>query len=124
MKYGCFGKILFVDLLKEQFEERSVPEEFYQQYLGGYGLAVRLLYELTPPKLDPLHPDIPIGLFPGLMTGTPAPFSGRYISLSLIVFLSNSFWFITRRYRQSHREFSLVPRKVSLIPHRKRYILQ
>ncbi|MDX1797422.1 MAG: aldehyde ferredoxin oxidoreductase N-terminal domain-containing protein, partial [Candidatus Lokiarchaeia archaeon] len=79
MATGYFGKILWVDLTKEEFKEETLSEEYYHHYLGGYGLAVKLLYKNMAGKVDPLSSESIFGFFPGLLTGTPAPFSGRYM---------------------------------------------
>ncbi|MFW9941842.1 MAG: aldehyde ferredoxin oxidoreductase family protein [Candidatus Thorarchaeota archaeon] len=74
-----FGKILWINLSEESIKEEVLDEEIYRQYLGGYGLAVKLIYENMPTKADPLGPDAILGFFPGLLTGTVAPLSGRYM---------------------------------------------
>ena len=79
MVNGFFGKILWVDLSNGTYKEETLPEEIYRQYLGGYGLAAKLIYENMPAKADPLGSEAIIGIFPGLLTGTVAPFSGRYM---------------------------------------------
>ncbi|MFX0039544.1 MAG: aldehyde ferredoxin oxidoreductase family protein [Promethearchaeota archaeon] len=79
MGTGFFGKILWINLSKKKFKEELLPNEYYRQYLGGYGLAVRLIYEKMPAKVDPVSSESIFGFFPGLLTGTPAPFSGRYM---------------------------------------------
>ncbi|MFX1388942.1 MAG: aldehyde ferredoxin oxidoreductase family protein [Promethearchaeota archaeon] len=81
MGSGFFGKILWINLTEEKFTEEIISEEIFRQYLGGYGLGVRLLYERMPKGIDPLHPDSIFGFFPGLLTGTAAPFSGRYMTV-------------------------------------------
>jgi len=73
------GKILWVDLTDGTFKEVDVPEELYQQYLGGFGLAAKYIYENTPKNVDPLGPDAILGFFPGFLTGTLAPLTGRYM---------------------------------------------
>jgi len=78
-KFGYFGKILWVDLTKKEVSERSIPDKWYLQYLGGYGLAARILYEEIPADADPLGPDNALAFMPGLLTGTTTPFSGRYM---------------------------------------------
>lgn len=45
MTNGYFGKILWIDLSEGTFKEENLPEEYYRSYLGGYGLATKLLYE-------------------------------------------------------------------------------
>ena len=79
MRSGFFGKVLWVNLSEKSFKEQSINEEIYRQYLGGYGLAVKLIYENMPMKVDPLSRESIFGFFPGLLTGTVAPFSGRYM---------------------------------------------
>jgi aldehyde:ferredoxin oxidoreductase len=79
VKNGYFGKVLWVDLSKETFEEEELAEELYRQYLGGYGLACKLISERMSAKTAALSPEAIIGFFPGLLTGTSAPFSGRYM---------------------------------------------
>lgn len=79
MGNGFFGKILWIDLSNETFKEENLSESIYRQYLGGYGLGCKLIYENTPIKYDPLGPDSIFGFFPGLLTGSIAPCSGRYM---------------------------------------------
>jgi len=74
-----FGKILWINLSEESIKEEVLDEEIYRHYLGGYGLAAKLIYENMPVNADPLGPDAILGFFPGLLTGTVAPFSGRYM---------------------------------------------
>jgi aldehyde:ferredoxin oxidoreductase len=79
MESGFFGKVLWINLTEENFSEQFIPKEIYRQYLGGYGFAARLIYENMPINVDPLRPESVFGFFPGLLTGTAAPFSGRYM---------------------------------------------
>jgi len=79
MPNGYLGKILWVDLSEETFKEQDLPEEVYRQYLGGYGLATKLIYQNMPAKIDALSADSIFGFFPGLLTGTVAPLTGRFM---------------------------------------------
>jgi len=79
MPNGYFGKVLWIDLSEGTFKEEELPDKIYQQYLGGYGLATKLLYENIPAKTDALSPDAIIGYFPGLLTGSIAPLTGRFM---------------------------------------------
>ena len=79
MGSGLFGKVLWINLSEESFKEEIIPEETYRQYLGGYGLAVKLIYENMPAKVDPMSSESIFGFFPGLLTSTAAPYSGRYM---------------------------------------------
>jgi aldehyde:ferredoxin oxidoreductase len=79
MSNGYMGKILWIDLSTEKLEEEELSEEIYRDYLGGYGLAAKLIYENMPAKTEPMSPDAIFGFFPGLLTGTVAPLSGRFM---------------------------------------------
>jgi len=79
MTSGYFGKILVIDLSDERIDEETLPDKLYRQFIGGYGLGCKLLYERMKPNIDPLNSDSIIGFFPGLLTGTAAPYSGRYM---------------------------------------------
>lgn len=80
MSNGYFGKILWVDLDKSSFKEEKIEEDVYRKFFGGYGLACKLIYEYLPPKIDPLSSEAILGFFPGLLTGTITPLSGRYMT--------------------------------------------
>ncbi|MHA1732138.1 MAG: aldehyde ferredoxin oxidoreductase family protein [Promethearchaeota archaeon] len=78
-KTGYFGKVLWVDLTSGTVEKQDIPDEYYERYLGGYGLGVRILWDRVKPGCDPLGPDNILGLVPGLFTGTIAPMTGRFL---------------------------------------------
>lgn len=79
MTFGYFGKVLVADLSSGNLEEKAIPDQTYKDFLGGYGLGVKLIYDWTKKGFDPLGPDAIVGIMPGLITGTVAPFSGRYM---------------------------------------------
>jgi len=79
MSYGFYGKVLWVDLTKDNLTEEEISEKTFRQFMGGYGLGCRLLYERMSPHTEPLSSESIIGFFPGLLTNTAAPFSGRYM---------------------------------------------
>ncbi|MFZ5826359.1 MAG: aldehyde ferredoxin oxidoreductase family protein [Bacillota bacterium] len=78
MPKGFMGKVLWIDLSHRTVREETLDEAVYRQYLGGYGLGVRLLYDRMRPGVDPLGPENILGFVPGLLTGTGSPFSGRF----------------------------------------------
>jgi aldehyde:ferredoxin oxidoreductase len=65
------GKMLNVRLNSGTVEVEQIPEATYRKYLGGYGIGSRLMFDRIPAGADPLGPDNVLGLFPGLLTGTP-----------------------------------------------------
>ena len=71
------GKILNINLSTGAITPERLSEQMYRDYLGGYGIGVRLLFDRIPQGADPLGPQNVLGLFPGLMTGTPI-FGNRF----------------------------------------------
>ncbi|MCC6025141.1 MAG: hypothetical protein LM555_02445, partial [Desulfurococcaceae archaeon] len=43
--YGWWGKVLYVDLTTKRVKEVVLDEKYYVEYIGGRGLAVRLLWD-------------------------------------------------------------------------------
>jgi aldehyde:ferredoxin oxidoreductase len=68
------GKILYIDLEEQQFETVERPDLF-EKYLGGSGVAIKLLLEECPKGIDPFSPDNPLifasGLFNGIFPCAP-----------------------------------------------------
>jgi aldehyde:ferredoxin oxidoreductase len=79
---GYTGKILFIDLSAGKIEEETVNEQIYRNYIGGYGLGVRILYNRLRAKIDPLGPENILGLVTGPFTGTPVPTGTRYAAVA------------------------------------------
>jgi aldehyde:ferredoxin oxidoreductase len=75
---GYMGKLLWVDLTKGKIKEETTDEQLYKDYIGGYGLGARILYDRMKPGADPLGPDNILGLVTGPFTGTPIPAGARY----------------------------------------------
>jgi aldehyde:ferredoxin oxidoreductase len=73
-----FGRGLSVDLTSQSIDKFSIDDSLFKEYLGGYGLAVRLILERQPVNINPLEEQSIIAFAPGLLTGTGAPFSGRF----------------------------------------------
>ncbi|KJS23241.1 MAG: hypothetical protein VR72_02290 [Clostridiaceae bacterium BRH_c20a] len=70
--FGNMGRILFVDLTKGIITEENPPREFFDDYLGGYGLGARVLFSRMKAKADPLGPENMLGFTTGTLVGTPA----------------------------------------------------
>ncbi|WP_287153144.1 aldehyde ferredoxin oxidoreductase N-terminal domain-containing protein, partial [Candidatus Solincola tengchongensis] len=78
MAYGNTGKILVVDLGSGGFEERELPEEVYRDYIGGAGLAAKLLYDHGHLEAEPLDPENPLIFAAGPLTGVGLAGSSRF----------------------------------------------
>ncbi len=73
---GWMGKILKVDV--GTGEVTSTPTEAYvDDYLGGRGIGLRLVYDLLKPGTKPLDPGNPLIFSMGPLSGTAMPSSGR-----------------------------------------------
>jgi aldehyde:ferredoxin oxidoreductase len=75
--YGYMGKLLFVDLTERTHETLAVDERVYREYVGGFGLGARILYERLRPGCDPLGPDNILGFVDGPFVGTKYHGAGR-----------------------------------------------
>lgn len=69
--------ILYVNLTSGEIRSESISVDVVLKYLGGRGIAAKLLYQNTYQGLDPLGPDNPLIISTGTLTGTNAPSSGR-----------------------------------------------
>lgn len=79
MQGGATGKYCIVDLTEKTTEVVQPGDKFYQNYLGGYGLGAAVISERQRPGIDPLSPESYLGFCSGLLTGTSAFFSGRFM---------------------------------------------
>jgi len=75
---GYAGKLLFVDLTKGTYEERPLSEQMARDFIGGYGIGARVLYDMMKPGVNPLGPESVLGFISGPLDGTGALFGGRY----------------------------------------------
>jgi aldehyde:ferredoxin oxidoreductase len=78
MKGGYAGKMLFVDLTSGTVKQQELPEELARQFIGGYGIGARVLYDMMKPGVAPLGPDNVLGFVTGPLTGSGALFGSRY----------------------------------------------
>jgi aldehyde:ferredoxin oxidoreductase len=78
MLCGYAGKMLFIDLTRGSLTETSTSEKTCREFIGGYGMGIRMLYERMKPGVDALGPENMLGLVTGTLTATSVPGSGRY----------------------------------------------
>ena len=72
---GTSNKILEIDLTKKSFSVYNVNPLDTKLYLGGKGLALKMLYDRMEPGVDPLGEDNIIAVTTGVLLGTGAPCS-------------------------------------------------
>jgi aldehyde:ferredoxin oxidoreductase len=63
--------MLTVNLATGEINFERPDESLYREYLGGYGIGARMLWDRVPVGIDALGPENMLGMFPGLLTGTP-----------------------------------------------------
>jgi aldehyde:ferredoxin oxidoreductase len=73
------GKLLNVNLSTGKIEIEPLDEKLCRDYIGGYGLGARLLYERIPAGANPLGTNNILGFLTGPLTGTPAIIGSRFV---------------------------------------------
>ena len=79
MANGYMGRILSVDLSSGDMHHEPLAEELCKDFLGGYGLASRILYGRIPKGAEPLGHQNILGFMTGPLTGTPAVIGSRFV---------------------------------------------
>lgn len=79
---GWWGKVLYVNLTTKQVKELIIDAKTYGEFIGGRGLAVKLLWDLNPPGVDPFSPYNHLVIASGPLTAMPLPSSGKLVVAS------------------------------------------
>jgi aldehyde:ferredoxin oxidoreductase len=74
---GYQGRMLQIDLTQGKSEAKPLDPRVAERYLGGRGMATRILYDLIDPACDPLGEDNVVVLATSPLIGTQAPTAGR-----------------------------------------------
>jgi aldehyde:ferredoxin oxidoreductase len=82
MAKGYMGKWADINLTTGKIEIKDVDMAFARKWLGGRGVGVKILYDRLKPKTDPLSPDNILIFLRGPLTGTGAPSSGRFCTVT------------------------------------------
>ena len=79
--FGWTNRLLRVDLSTGRiWAHESAP--YLPDFIGARGIAAKILWDEYPEPVDPTHPDNPLLVIPGALTGTSSPYSGRTIVCS------------------------------------------
>jgi len=73
------GKTLRVNLTTGQISRETLDASVVKDFVGGRGVATKLLMDEIDPKVDPLSPDNKLIFVTGTLTGTRAPAASRYM---------------------------------------------
>ncbi|ESQ22829.1 MAG: Aldehyde:ferredoxin oxidoreductase [uncultured Acidilobus sp. MG] len=68
---------MWVDLSRQEWKTVKYPAEWALMYVGGRGLAARLLWEYMPAGADPLGPENLLIMAVGPLSGLPGPSTGK-----------------------------------------------
>ena len=79
MKRSYMGKVLWIDLTSRRINTETIPDDVYNRFLAGSGLASWLLYQRIPAGADPLGPDNILGFAAGILTANGSLFTGRWM---------------------------------------------
>ena len=79
MLKGYNGTILRVNLTTREVDYEQLDESIARKYIGGVGLAVKMLWHETTPETEPLSPESELLFMTGPLTGSILPKSSRYI---------------------------------------------
>ena len=71
------GKMITVDLTRGSISVQPLREDLERNYLGGEGIGTRLLWEMVPPRADPLGADNAIIFAAAPLNGTLFPSGAR-----------------------------------------------
>ncbi|MEM0026960.1 MAG: aldehyde ferredoxin oxidoreductase family protein [Ignisphaera sp.] len=81
--FGYAGKLAYIDLSREKVEIRELREEDIELFIGGIGLATKIIVEeIEDPKIDPYSPQNVLVFMTGALTGTPVYGSSRWVVAS------------------------------------------
>ena len=75
---GYTGKLLFVNLTNKKTKVEKLDYDMARKFLGGYGLASRIIYERQRAGIDPLGEESIFAVLAGPLTGTGFPVVSRF----------------------------------------------
>jgi aldehyde:ferredoxin oxidoreductase len=78
MARGYMGKILKVNLSRNELKDEALDENICRQFIGGYGIGARIIFSQQKAGIDPLGPDNILGILTGPLTGTKAISGTRF----------------------------------------------
>ncbi len=79
MRYAETGFNLEIDLSRGSIDKVETDPRDTELYLGGQGMAAKILFERVPADVDPFSPDNLLIFSTGLLHGTPAPAANRTV---------------------------------------------
>jgi len=78
MVYGWAGTTLRVDLTGERITKEPLSMKIAKSFIGGAGMAAKMLYDEVDPEVDPYDPANELIFATGPLTGTLSPSNSRF----------------------------------------------
>jgi aldehyde:ferredoxin oxidoreductase len=78
MARGYMGKMLMVDLSRNELKDEVLDEKLCRQFIGGYGIGARIIFSRQKAGVAPLGPDNTLGIVTGPFIGTMALSGTRF----------------------------------------------
>ncbi len=79
---GTSNRVLEVDLTNRKSRVVEIDKRDRKLYLGGKGLGLKLLYDRFQPGIDTLGPENILVFMTGVLMGSGAPCSGRFVGIT------------------------------------------
>jgi len=79
-KYGYMGQILRLDLTNHKHSIEPLKKKFIEDFVGGRGFGIKILFDEVPRGADPLSPNNKLIFTVGPLTGTKAQSASRWIA--------------------------------------------
>ncbi len=79
MKTAYKGKIARINLTTKEITTEALDIDKAKKFIGGRGLATKILYDEGVAKVEPLSPENKLIYTTGPLTGTASPTAGRYM---------------------------------------------
>ena len=76
--YGYAGRILRINLTKNQVKIQPTEKSLIKEFLGGRGFNSKRLYDEVPREVDPLSPQNKLMFATGPLVGTAFPLGARF----------------------------------------------
>jgi len=79
-KYGGYiGKVLRVELTTSNIKTEPLKEEYVKKFIGGRGLAAKMLFDELSAKTNPFSPQNKLIFITGPLTGSGVPGTSRFV---------------------------------------------
>jgi len=75
---GFEGKMLEVNLTTGTIDKSTIDKDVLRKYVGGTGLAAKLMFDRVAPGVEPLSPENTVFIMTGPTSGTSLPGGARF----------------------------------------------